>query len=214
MKNLFTDFIEKLSTAKLPANAFNQYAVGNDVNNSIRRKNLLLYFWQMAQLNPQILLVGEAPSYQGCRLTGVPFCSEFILLDGIKEIDIFGESKGYRKTGEFERVRKEPSATIVWGLLARLESIPLLWNAFPFHPFKAKNAWSNRPPTSVELKIGENYLEGIIQIFDINLIVALGNKAALTLRNMDYPHKKVRHPSQGGKNDFITGISEIVKNTR
>ena len=78
------NFVEHLAEVDYLLNVFNQYSYLHE-ENSIRRRNLLLYLRQMELLNPRILLVGEAPGYQGCRLTGVPFTSEYILLKGIKE---------------------------------------------------------------------------------------------------------------------------------
>lgn len=213
MKKEICTFIEELARARLndatSTPSFNQYSHNGNAN-SIRRNNLRLYLEQMAPRGPEALLVGEAPSYQGCRLTGIPFVSEYILLNGLVEIGLFGESRGYRKTAEFERIRKEQSATIVWETLRGRESVPLLWNAFPFHPFKAGNGQSNRTPTSAELRAGERSLAGIIRLFNIKLVVALGNKADATLTNMGIAHTKVRHPAQGGKNDFVKGINGIL----
>ena len=106
MKNQFIRFIEDLSKVKLPINVFNPYSYDYD-ENLLKRKNLFLYLQQMAKLNPHVLLVGEAPGYRGCRLTGVPFTSEFILLNGIDEIGLFGKLRDYQKTNEFEKVWKE-----------------------------------------------------------------------------------------------------------
>jgi len=213
MEDLLKDFIEELSSEKINGNAFNQYSRDFSAN-SIRRRNLFLYLKQMLTIKPRILLVGEAPSYQGCRLTGVPFGSEFIILNGIEEIGLFGESKGYQKTDELEKVRKEPSATIVWGELKNYRPIPLIWNAFPFHPHKVGNAFSNRTPNSGELKIGERFIKMLLGIFEIEKVVALGNKADKTLSNMGIINSKVRHPAQGGKAQFVAGLSLLLQDYR
>jgi len=213
MEDQLKDFIEELSNEKLDGNAFNQYS--RDLHaNSIRRRNLFLYLKQMLEIKPQILLVGEAPSYQGCRLTGVPFGSEFIILNGVEEVGLFGESKGYQKTGEFEKVRKEPSATIVWGELKNYRPVPLIWNAFPFHPHKIGDAFSNRTPTSGELKIGERFIQRLLGIFEIEKVIALGNKADKTLENMGIICSKVRHPAQGGKAQFVAGLNLLLQDSR
>jgi uracil-DNA glycosylase len=211
MKNQFNSFIEYLSKVQLPLNVFNQYSHDNH-ENLLRRKNLFLYLQQMAKLNPHILLVGEAPGYRGCRLTGVPFTSEFILLTGIDEIGLFGKLRGYQKTNEFEKVWKESSATVVWEALAKARPIPLLWNAFPFHPFKEGNELSNRTPIDSELKIGEGFLKELIKLFKIEKFVALGDKSETTLRNMGVICEKVRHPAKGGKNEFVGGINKVINN--
>ncbi len=210
MENHFDDFIEALAAVEVGADAFNQYA-RNSPDNAIRRENLRLYLRQMASHRPHVLLVGEAPGYQGCRLSGIPFTSEYIMLNGVPGVPIFGEAHGYRKTEEIERVKKEPSATIVWNTIAAVGILPLIWSAFPFHPHRAGNPWSNRPPRAGELAIGQRFLADILRLFAVDLVVAVGNKADQSLTRMNIPHTKVRHPSQGGKADFVAGIEAIAR---
>lgn len=165
---------------------------------------------QMAALNPSMLLIGEAPGYRGCRLTGVPFTSEYILLSGLEPLGLFGESRGYRKTDEFEKACKEASASRVWEALQTTLSIPLIWNAFPFHPFQLRNDHSNRQPRKDEITIGQEFLQELIRVFDIQLVVAVGTIAESSLKTMGIPCQKVRHPSYGGKTKFINGIQDVI----
>ena len=58
-----------------------------------RRENLKLYLEKMKKLNPSFLLLGEAPGYKGCRLTGIPFSSEKILATN----DFFNNTKKFPK---------------------------------------------------------------------------------------------------------------------
>ena len=74
--------IDDLSQARLPADAFNQYAP-RDENNAIRRANLRLYLRAMAMRQPTAIMVMEAPGYRGCRLTGVPVTSRKVLARGL-----------------------------------------------------------------------------------------------------------------------------------
>jgi len=166
----------------------------------------------MEKFNSRILMVGEAPGYRGCRLTGVAFTSEFILLSGADRFEIFGRSRGYMKTNEFTDISKESTATIMWNALQRIKHLPLLWNAFPFHPFKNTFFQSNRTPTNDELKIGEGYSRGLIQLFDIKAVVAIGSRAESTLINIGINFKKVRHPANVGKIEFTNGIDDIMGN--
>src|ERR1017187_756228 len=70
-----------------------------------RKRRLLQHF----ACNPIMILVGEAPSYQGCRFSGVPFTSERLILDGrVPRIEERGRLTS-RKLSFTER-----SATIVW----------------------------------------------------------------------------------------------------
>lgn len=54
----------------------------------------------------------------------------------------------------------------------------------------------------------------MINMFNISEIVAVGNKAKESLDKLDIKSTKVRHPAQGGKNEFIKGIDEILNNGR
>lgn len=211
MAKQFDHFIDQLAAVKLPA-AYNQYAPVSPAN-LIRQENLRLYLQQMQVLEPKILLVGEAPGYRGCRFTGVPFSSEFILLQGLEEIGLFGALQGYQKTGEYQQVWKEATATILWQVLMQLQAIPLLWNAFPFHPFQANCPLSNRPPTCQELKVGRIFLTEIIDLFQPQMIVALGNQAEITLKQMGIICPKVRHPANGGKQRFREGLETILSSS-
>lgn len=205
MNSRVSMFIRALADAEVGESAFNQYL------HPTRRSNLHLYLTDMLSRKPSTLLVGEAPGYQGSRLTGVPFMSEHILLNGIESIGMFGAHRGYVKTDEYpDRIWKEPSATIVWGALGNIpdpRQLPLIWAAFPFHPH-AGDPHTNRAPTSQELEIGRPFLHDLIDIFGIKNLIAVGNQAHKTLGIMGYDVPKVRHPSHGGKNDFIKGLHD------
>lgn len=209
MKKDLKNFINKLSKTKTSKNAFNMYADPVPANET-RRNNLLLYFLQMAERKPETMLVGEAPGYQGCRWTGVSFCSEHIILNGIPEIEMFGRKRGYKKTNENEKVWKEPSATIVWGALKAVKNLPLIWASYPFHPHLPNKSLTNRAPTSQELKIGESFIKDLVDIFQIKNIIAVGNKAEVTLKNLGFNTPKIRHPAHGGKNLFAQGVSKYL----
>jgi uracil-DNA glycosylase len=75
-----SNFITHLSLITLPESwkATNLY-YGNSELSVVRRDNLRIYLERMLLLNPSVLIVGEAPGCNGCRLTGIPFTSEFIL---------------------------------------------------------------------------------------------------------------------------------------
>ncbi|MBC7814944.1 MAG: uracil-DNA glycosylase, partial [Burkholderiales bacterium] len=180
-----------------------------------RRENLRLYLKQMAEIQPRVLMVGEAPGYRGMRLTGIPFMSEYMLLNGLPALGLFGPERGYRKTEETERAGKEQSGTILWGMLAEFRPVPLLWGAFPFHPHKPDDAWSNRAPTTGELLVGQPFLREMIRLFPVEKIIAVGNKAEESLGRMGVDISgKVRHPAQGGKNDFVAGLRSALAEYR
>ena len=194
----FERFIHALASTEVSDRAVNQYARG-DRGNAIRRRNLRLYLEQIGE--PRTLLVGEAPSYRGGRLTGIPFTSESIMLRHL--------GPGYRKATTGATMSTEASATMVWATIRCIEPLPMLWNAFPFHPFVKGNPFSNRMPTASELRIGAPFLEWLLKLFPIERVVAIGNLAEHTLTDLEIPHEKVRHPSQGGKQKFIDGMARL-----
>jgi uracil-DNA glycosylase len=209
MPDRFEELLHQLASVRLPANAFNQYSYDQPAN-EIRRHNLRLYWQQMAALAPTTLLVGEAPSYRGGRLTGIPFTSEAILFSGAAATGLLGNEDGYRQTAESGRVVKEASATIVWPAIARYRPLPLLWNAFPFHPHRSNNPFSNRPPTAAELRLGQPLLSELVRLFNIQRLIAVGNKAAVAIQALGLPVNKVRHPSHGGKAAFVSQLAAIM----
>ncbi|NLM12548.1 MAG: uracil-DNA glycosylase [Epulopiscium sp.] len=202
-------FVEELAVMEVPPNVFNQYSYQFQ-ENSTRRENLLIYLNQMYQLKPKVLLVGEAPGYRGCRLTGVPFTSEHLLMHNLDGLKLFGRENGYKLASKKPKLLKEATATIIWSTLVEHHLIALGWNAFPFHPHKKDNPTSNRAPLKKELELGQKPLLQIIELFDIKKIIAVGNKAEENLNLLGISCNKVRHPAQGGKNDFVKGMKELL----
>lgn len=204
--------IDRLSTASTPDDAYNEYAP-SDANNAIRRSNLKLYLQAMIKRLPQTMMVMEAPGYRGCRLTGVPVTSRKVLLEGIPKLDIFGTEQGFQDVDDvgFERIYGEQSATIVWGTLEDLGVVPFIWNTFPFHPHKADQPLTNRKPRKPETQLGSEILLQVIALWQFENIIAIGNVAYDTLTDIGITCVKVRHPAQGGKNDFVAGLTDIFK---
>lgn len=204
--------VEALAEVNLTANAFNQYGRRGVAAraNAVRRRNLKKYLEQIAEQKPRAVLIGEAPSYRGGRLTGIPFVSESILLCGIEEIGLLGSHRGYRRTGEFERISTEASATMVWATIRHLQPLPLLWNAFPFHPFHDGNQRTNRMPGVRELIVGQPFILELLGLFPIERVIAVGNQADQSLTRLGIVHDKVRHPSQGGKIKFVEGLLKLL----
>jgi uracil-DNA glycosylase len=208
MSRRFDRFLAALASVRLSDRACNQYSsIDGDLrDNAIRRRNLRRYLEEMDAIGPDTMLVGEAPSYRGGRLTGIPFVSERIMLD------VLGNR--YRKATPGPEVSTEASATMVWAAIRGLNPRPLLWNAFPFHPFDRGNPRTNRIPTASELLIGQDFLRALMRLFDFRRVVAIGNLAARSLTAMAIAHERVRHPSQGGKRKFVEGIERLAADVR
>lgn len=210
----YDSFLSDLASVEVSERACNQFSrtTGDLCENAIRRRNLRLYLGDMDAIGPRMLLVGEAVSYRGGRLTGIAFVSESVMLGGVETRSgrILGADHGYRKATAGPRLSTEASATMVWSTIRDVAPLPMLWNAFPFHPFHAGDPDSNRAPAAGELAIGERFIARLLRLFAFERVVAIGNHASASLSRMGIAHDKVRHPSQGGKNLFVSGIATIV----
>jgi uracil-DNA glycosylase len=214
----FDRFVSDLGSVELSDRATNQFSLstGDLQGNAVRRRNLRLYLDQMDAIGPRMLLIGEAVSYRGGRLTGIAFVSESVMLGGVDTRSgfILGADHGYRKATPGPKLSTEASATMVWGTIREIRPLPLLWNAFPFHPFGPGDENSNRAPSANELLIGVPFIERLLSLFAFEQIIAIGNHASLSLQRMGIEHTKVRHPSQGGKNLFVEGMARLSQARR
>jgi hypothetical protein len=190
---------------------------------AIRRRQLEL-FLRMRLNQARYLLIAEALSYQGGRFTGIPMTSERILLGHQPELDYTqilgqpGERTSNPVCPDFNLTQQqfgfaEPTATIVWGAL--LEHLKprefILWNTFPFHPFKNEdNPLTNRTPTNQELADGLNYAEELLKIFPEVKLITIGRLAAQTLKKIKSDVTQVPHPAQGHANDFRNEIKKTL----
>lgn len=203
-------FLVQLRRAKPSINSVNPWR-GRSAAVRLRQANLAYYLGVMGDMHPSVLLVGEAPGYRGCGQTGIPFTSERILTQGAA--GLFGSNSSCQITGDRAKPVSEASATIVWDVLQRYpQKLPLIWNAYPFHPHRPGEPNSNRPPTIAELEIGAAFLQNLLNLFpSVRQVVAVGNRADESLKRQGIDHSKVRHPSHGGKKEFIAGLEEIFK---
>ena len=165
---------------------------------AIRLANLRYYFEQRRQAD--VIAVGEAAGYQGMRWSGIAFTSEFDLLR-------WGEP--YRRSSRRARPWKEPSGTIVHGVLEELgaERRVILWNTVPTHPHVPRKPLSNRLPTREEIIQGLVYARRLIGIVNPRLVVGVGRIATQAL---DERAVYVRHPAQSGATAFRAGMRAIL----
>jgi uracil-DNA glycosylase len=190
--------------------AENLYAAHDPVGKA-RLANLKEYFRRMALLVPDVLLIGEAPGYQGTRRTGVPFASEHILTGGMPEVDFFKNTEGFVRAYSGDRIYKEPTSTIMWRKISKYDTIPLLWAVYPLHPHEAENTESNRTPTRAEVVAMKDHLQKLIHIIQPKAVVALGNTAKRTLDDLGIDAQKLRHPARGGGPVFERQLDELIQ---
>lgn len=76
-------FLEPLQAFGAPC-VFNPWADADPSDSDIVRAPAARLARLRAHLDcsPEYLLIGEAPGYQGCRFSGVPFASEALVLEG------------------------------------------------------------------------------------------------------------------------------------
>lgn len=207
-------FIDELSKEESTLELTNVYS--SEVPQSeICRENLYNYLQRIKSNNSKVMLIGEAPSYHGCRLSGIAFtCEENFTEDIIP--GIMGKDMGYKIFSD-GKPEKELSASIVWPKLKEWYeihgSVPLLWNICPFHPHKENNNMSNRTPRKKEIEKGIKYFLELVEIFDIQHIGCIGRKSFYTIKdiNLSTSLEYLRHPSCGGKTEFERMIDEYME---
>lgn len=159
----------------------------------------------------RLILVGEAPGYQGALWSGMAFTSERLLCEGNADPKIRPlESRLSNRPRPFS----EPSATIVWGKLHELgiESSTVLWNAFPLHPHKPGLPLSNRKPSASEIRLGAPILESMLGLYPNAVMVAVGGTADKALSLCGFTgYATVRHPSYGGAPEFRAGLEKLCR---
>ena len=169
-----------------------------------RRTNLRRYLETFS--GATYALVGEAAGYAGCRFSGIPFTGEAQLVGP--------ERLPWTRSGDFSQSSlgdpwRERSAEIVWPALnGRRDCV--LWNAFPWHPYKA-GPLTNRRPRSTELRQAHNVLRCFLSLFPTIQVYAVGRVSQLALRQLGIEAIYIRHPSHGGKRAFVARVAALPR---
>lgn len=181
----------------------------NAYETSIISRNLEIYLKNMIKLKPDTLFIGEAPGYKGCARTGIPFTDEFHMIN--TENEVLGEKYGYQVIEPKNQIEKELSATTIWSVLEKIDKLPLMWNAFPYHPHKENVRLSNRTPSKNEIELGIEYIRYLLKMFqDIKHIYAIGKTAERLLKRYGINCEYIRHPAHGGSSECIKIIKNIL----
>mgnify|MGYP003635975488 CR=1 FL=1 len=196
------EFVTELTKQK------NTSTISNPYLNQDIADNLRLYLGAMIKMEgKRVLLVGEAPGYKGCKITGIPFTSgkAFERFDHPLLKEIGSQLK-------LTKIESENTATIVWEYLSKKNDTPLFWNSFPFHPHPKDNENKNRAPTSGEVELGINHLKRLHSIYKPEVVAGIGGKGVECAKKA-FPKENIvyiRHPSFGGKSEFIDGMDKII----
>ncbi|MGO4189700.1 uracil-DNA glycosylase [Pseudarthrobacter sp. TAF60_1] len=201
-------FVQQLSAVSSVPGC-NNFFDNNDPANAQRRSNLGIYLQDMMNRAPKVLLLGEAPGFRGMRITGVPFTNRTMFERAANRFGLFGAGKGYALPAEAWAVAAEPTATVMWEVLAELEFLPLLWSACPWHTHVPGQPLSNRTPTGAEARLGTPFWVSLMELFSIETVVAVGNVAHRSLLRNGLDAPKVRHPAHGGRSGFKRGLEEL-----
>jgi uracil-DNA glycosylase len=205
----------------------------------IRRQQLSAYLQQRLG-RAKIAVIGEALGYRGGHFTGIPMTSERMLLGRQSAIvAALSERRNLQHRANYggrrpplqilssikpRRTSKpsvcpdgfsEPTATIVWGALLKIDVPPdefVLWNAFPWHSFDPhRGPLSNRTPNKSEQLFGRPVLKAFLELFPSDQVVALGKIASAQLEQLGVNAHCVRHPATGGARLFRQQIARIVR---
>ncbi len=195
-------YIEVLSVRESSSTVFNFYQSRRVANNLKHYLEVMI-----SHKGKRILLVGEAPGYKGCKITGIPFTSGEVIRTSRHPI-----LEKVRNSIYLSKVESENTATIVWEYLEKKKSAPLFWNSFPFHPHPKGNPDRNRLPNKKEIKEGISYLASLAEIYQPDIVAGIGHSGECSAKQA-FPEKRIkyiRHPSFGGKSDFIDGMNKII----
>jgi len=190
---------------------------------TIRSANLLRYLTLRQQA--KYLFIAEGLGYQGGHFSGMAMTSERILLGyhpTVKRDLVLGKDWQYQRTSNpqsslLNKMQKEhgfnePTATVMWGELATQKLAPfqtILWNIFPFHPYKESGILTNRTPSKEELDVGIVYAKQLLSLVPGMQVIAIGRKSAETLSRYGVTCSAVPHPSMGGATRFRQAVAAL-----
>lgn len=185
-------------------------AVWNPYRDPDLLHNLRVYLTYLLCHHPDVLIVGEAPGYRGCRLTGIPFTSGTVIQRARHVM--------FRELGsalKLDHVVSESTATALWNTLGENRPVPILWNAFPFHPHQRARRESNRRPHAAELAEGQPYLKLLYDLFQPRRLCGLGRvgQRALHAAFPDVKMMAIRHPAHGGQQAYLKGMARLGGDT-
>lgn len=191
------------------ANVFNPYSdtcPDHDVDTApkIRRANLQKVLDAALVRGADSIWIGRDLGYRGGRRTGLALTDEAHLTIAQKLFQCEGLVRATRGDAIAER-----TATVIWGMLERIQRPVMLWNIFPFHPHVANEPMTNRSHTKREREATLPFLMELIKLLDPKHVVAIGGDAATAVADLGYKVNHVRHPSYGGQTEFVQQVEEL-----
>jgi hypothetical protein len=201
-------FVKALATFRL-SNVFNPYVDVCPVHDrrdaaASRRKNLRTYLSAAADIGVDTIWMGRDLGYRGGRRTGLALTDEYHLPELARLYPGCQSQQATHGPAVAERTASE-----IWAVLRAIETPPLLWNVFPFHPHEPNNPFSNRRFTARELGEVEELNDVLIAWLNIRRIVAIGQDAAQYAGRFGVEVTTIRHPSYGGVREFRDGMRKL-----
>lgn len=200
--------VERLAQTSLP-DVFNPYAELCPYHDrkdapAIRRDNLQRVLERQVEVRTTTIWVGRDFGHRGARRTGISLTDEGHL-EWLSSALRLTELPLATMTSPIS----ERTATVTWGVIRRLPTPPVLWNAFPLHPHMPDAPLTNRNHSAVERLETAWSLKALIEGLEPSSVIAIGNDASMALTDMGVTHQKVRHPSYGGQAEFVAGMEAI-----
>lgn len=201
-------FVRTLASFSL-SNVFNPYADMCPVHDrqdaaASRRKNLRTYLSAAVDIGVDTIWMGRDLGYRGGRRTGLALTDEYHLPELARLYPGCQSQQATHGPAVAERTASE-----IWAVLRAIETPPLLWNVFPFHPHEPDNPFSNRRFTARELGEVEELNDVLIAWLNIRRIVAIGQDAAQYAERFGVEVTTIRHPSYGGVREFRDGMRKL-----
>lgn len=210
-----SNVLDLLWNAKVPDGLFDPWNEQNADDagpDSLRQRRLMLAA-HLSAPEPTLLMVGEAPGYRGCRMSGIAFVSERQLVGGTIPR---AHTSGRLSSKECRRLTWwEGSAAVVWEGLrtvgAHQPARTILWNAVPWHPYNA-HPLSNRPLSQMEREAGRPILDALLQALPRNIAIgAVGRVAEASLKDKVPRVSYVCHPAaRGGRARFAEDLRRAL----
>lgn len=200
------DFVEKLSKLRF-TDVFNPYA---DICSKydkpdaavIRKRNLHLVIDAALSKGIDSMWFARDLGYRGGRRTGLALTDEVHLVWHAQLLSTPPLIRATKGTAMSER-----TATTVWDALQLINRPIFLWNVFPLHPHEPNDQMTNRCHKKVERKAFQKLNSWLIETLKPKQVIAIGRDAQCSIDELGIKPVKIRHPSYGGKAEFLEGLS-------